>query len=296
MTADVHQLAAASKASVVAVCRTLKVARSTAYARLQRQRASQGGDAPRGNVALDVEVRAAHAASRGRYGSPRVHEALRRQGRRVSRKRVEKRMRELGLVGRRPKRFRRTTEANASDAVAPNLLDRRFRWERPNQAWVGDITYVWTSAGWCYLAILIDLATRAIVGWAVSEQCDTALALRALDAAVARKRPGPGLLHHTDRGSTYTSGDYQKRLEAFGMVVSMSRRGNCWDNAVAESTFASIKAELLHGWRPPDMRELSSALLLYIESFYNLRRFHSALAYATPNEVESRVTKLKQVA
>ncbi|RYG75522.1 IS3 family transposase, partial [bacterium] len=279
-------------APVAAVCRTLKVARSTVYTRRRKTTTRREVE----TTALDVEVRAAHAESGGTYGSPRVHVALRRKGRRVSRKRVEARMRVLGLVGRRPRRYRRTTEANAEHDKARNLLDRRFEWPSPNQAWVGDITFVWTAQGWAYLAILVDLCTRAIVGWAVSDRCDTELALRALDAAVARHRPRAGLLHHTDRGSTYTSDNYRARLGNLGMVASMSRTGNCWDNAVAESTFATIKAEYLGGLEPRDGAHLAALLFPYIESFYNRRRLHSTLGYITPAEKEQRVAQAKAVA
>jgi putative transposase len=282
VTADVHRLADESQASVAAVCRTLSIPRSTVYAR----RAKAVSARERQTAAIDVEVKAVHTQSRGRYGSPRVHRELRRQGRHVSRKRVEARMRALNLVGRRPKRFRRTTKTDPSHLPAPNLLDRRFDWAAPNTAWVGDITYVWTALGWAYLAILVDLCTRAIVGWAVSEHCDTALALQALDAAVARQRPSAGLLHHSDRGCQYTSGDYRKRLDAYGMVASMSRKGNCWDNAVAESTIGSIKAELFAEWVPCDRNDAARALFVYIESFYNRKRLHSSIGYITPAEKE----------
>lgn len=292
MTADVHRLADESQASVAAVCRVLRLARSTAYARRKRGPSTR----VRATAALDVDIRAAHVESGGKYGSPRVHRQLRRKGRRVGRKRIEVRMRALGLVGRRPKRFRRTTEANPADAPAPNVLDRRFTWDAPDRAWVGDITYVWTAAGWAYVALLVDLCTRAIVGWAVSDRCDTELALAALNAAVSRRRPSAGLLHHTDRGSTYTSRDYRDRLDALGMVASMSRTGNCWDNAVAEATIGSIKAELLDEWIPADRDDLARALFLYIESFYNRRRLHSALGYVTPVEKEFEVTEMKAVA
>lgn len=292
MTADVSRIAGELGAPVAAVCRALQIPRSSAYARQRRR-------PPRRvltTAALDVEVRAIHAESHGRYGSPRVHEELVRRGHRVGRKRVEARMRALGLVGRRPRRFRRTTEANPSHCPAANLLDRRFHWEAPNQAWVGDITYVWTLAGWAYLALLVDLCTRRIVGWALSTRCDTELALRALNAAVARHQPGPGLLHHTDRGSTYTSADYRCRLGALGFIESMSRKGNCFDNAVAESTIGTVKAELLEGWVPVDVEDLGRALFPYIEGFYNHRRLHSSLGYRTPSEREFDFVSSREVA
>jgi transposase InsO family protein len=170
------------------------------------------------------------------------------------------------------------------------LLRRQFQRERPNQAWVADITFVWTHAGWAYLAVLVDLCTRAIVGWAVSEHCDTVLALTALNRAVARHRPTAGLMHHTDRGSTYTADAYRARLEALGCVVSMSRKGNCWDNAVAESTIGTIKAELLGDEIPDDIHVLGRDLFQYIEKYYNRQRLHSAIDYQTPAEFEATIS------
>ena len=279
MTADVHRLANETRSSVAAVCRVLELSRSSVYARRNRAPSRRAAD----TVQLDVEVAAAHASSERRYGSPRVHRALQRQGRRVGRKRVEARMRALGLRGRRPKRFRRTTRADETQRPAPNLLDRRFHWPAPNQAWCGDITFIWTEDGWVYLALLVDLCTRSIVGWAVSRNCDAALALRCLNNAVARHRPPAGLMHHSDRGSTYTADAYRKRLHELEMVQSMSRRGNCWDNAVAESTIGTIKTELFDRV-PVDIHDVQHQLFAYIESFYNRHRLHSSLDYMTPYE------------
>lgn len=282
MTADVHLLAHETKTSVAAVCRVLELPRSTMYSRQNRKTSQRAKD----TAELDVAIKAVHEENKGRYGSPRVHQALRRSGKRVGCKRVATRMRVMGLTARRPKRFRRTTEANPNHVPAPNLLDRQFDWSRPDQAWVGDITYIWTLAGWVYLAIMVDLCTRGIVGWAVGQHCDTSLALRALDVAVARRRPQRGLLHHTDRGSTYTAEDYRKRQRDVGMVTSMSRKGNCWDNAVAESTFASIKAELFNNKVPENIHAVERMLFPYIEGFYNRRRLHSTLGYMSPAEKE----------
>ena len=283
MTADVFRLADECDASVSAVCRALELPRSSAYARRTRPLSERA----RETAQLDVEVAAAHEQSQRRYGSPRVHQQLRRQGRRVGRKRVEARMRALGLQARRRKRFKRTTRADPAHAPAPNLLERRFQWDVPNRAWVGDITYVWTAQGWCYLAILVDLCTRSIVGWAVSEHCDTSLALHALEAAYARHRPSPGLLHHTDRGSTYSAADYRARLRGLGMLQSMSRKGDCWDNAVSESTIGSIKAELFGDRVPESIHDVRSMLFPYIEGFYNRQRLHSSINYLTPSERET---------
>lgn len=280
MTADVHLLADETRTSVAAVCRALELPRSSVYARRNRPISRRAQD----TALLDVEVTAVHRGSKQRYGSPRVHRALRRQGRRVSRKRVEARMRALGLRSKRTKRFRRTTESDAAHAPSPNLLNRQFAKAVPHEAWCADITFIWTEQGWVYLALMIDLCTRSIVGWAVSERCDTELALRCLNRAVARHRPGPGLLHHSDRGSTYTAAAYRSRLRDLGMIQSMSRRGNCWDNAVAESTIGSIKAELFDHV-PVDIHSVQHQLFEYIESFYNRHRLHSTLEYVTPDEM-----------
>lgn len=289
MTADVHLLADETKTSVAAVCRVLGVPRSTVYSRRNRKPSQRAQE----TAALDVAIRAVHSENKGRYGSPRVHRVLLRNGHHVGRKRVEKRMRALELCGRRSKRFRRTTVADPKHIPAPNILDRRFDWARPDQAWVGDITYIWTLTGWVYLATMIDLCTRAIVGWAVSRHCDTDLALRALNAAVARRKPPRGLLHHTDRGSTYTAEDYRARLREVGMTASMSRKGNCWDNAVAESTFATIKSELFGEMVPEDIHAVQRMLFPYIEGFYNRRRIHSSLGYITPVEKELAIATRK---
>lgn len=292
MSADVTLLAKETGASVAAVCRALEVPRSTVYARRNRVPSKRA----RQTAALDVAVRAVHAQSEGRYGSPRVHHALRRDGQRVGRKRVAARMRALGLRARRPKRFRRTTQADPLHIPAPNVLQRRFDGRAPDEVWVGDITYIWTLVGWVYLAIMVDLGTRAIVGWALSRRCDTELALKALDAAVGRRNPAPGLLHHTDRGSTYTAAIYRAKLHALGMTASMSGRGNCWDNAVAESTIGTIKSELFGDSIPDDMDHVQRMLFPYIEGFYNRRRLHSSLGYIAPADQERLALNSIQVA
>jgi transposase InsO family protein len=292
VTADVHLLAEQSNTSVSAVCRVLRLPRSTVYARRQREPSRRERD----TAALDVEVAAVHNQSEGRYGSPRVHQELLRQGRRVGRKRVAARMQAQGLRARRPKRFRRTTEADPSRTPAPNLLERRFDGWQPDQVWVGDITFIWTQQGWAYLAILVDLCTRAIIGWALSKHCDTDLALRALEGAVARRKPKPGWMHHTDRGSTYTADRYQQRLRALGADISMSRKGDCWDNAVAESTIGTLKAELFGEDVPEDIYAIQRMLFPYIEGFYNRRRLHSSLGYITPAEKEALAETTRNVA
>lgn len=283
MTADLFLLADETKASVSAVCRTLGVPRSTVYAKRVRKPSERQKE----TAQLDVAIKAEFKESGQSYGSPRVHRALRTKGKRVGRKRVAARMRLLQLRARRPKRFQRTTQSDPKHLSAPNLLARRFDWPRPNQAWAGDVTYIRTATGWAYLAIMIDLCTRAIVGWAVSSRCDAELTRSALDSAFARHRPSPGLLHHTDRGSTYTAEHYRSATTTYGMVESMSRKGNCWDNAVAESTFSTIKTELIGDIVPAGINEVRHMLFPYIEHFYNRKRLHSSIGYITPTEKES---------
>lgn len=269
--------------SIAALCRLLGVSRQGYYAFAR--------PAPRSKVereaTLNLRVRAVHDESGGRYGGPRVLRELRRQGVCVSKRRVERAMRGMGLCARAPRRFRVTTAANPKHAVEPNVLSRDFTASRPNQRWVTDITYIWTDEGWCYLAAILDLFSRSVVGWALDTTLSTSLPLRALDMAIRNRRPAPGLMHHSDRGCQYTSADYRNALKDLGVVVSMSRKGNCWDNAVAESFFATIKKELVHRRRWAHRLDLRDAVFEYIQVFYNRRRLHSSIGYKTPAEVES---------
>ena len=214
------------------LCEVLEVSRSGFYAwksRLPSKHATT-------DVQIAAEIAATHAKSKRRYGSPRVHRALRRKGIRVGKKRIERLMRERGIVARQKRRFRRTTDSNHQAPIAPNLVQRDFDPKAINELWAGDVTYIATSEGWAYLAVLLDLHSRRVVGWALGAENDAALALRALRRAV-RGRVGvlSGLVHHTDRGSPYASDDYRAELSRYGMIQSMSRKGDCWDNAVAES-------------------------------------------------------------
>jgi transposase InsO family protein len=268
---------------VVALCRVLEVTRQGYYAYVRRK-ASQRALR---DEALRERVKALHAESRGTYGSPRVRHALRDEGLRVGKRRVERTMREMGLFARMRRRFRVTTQADPAHATVSNVLDRRFDANKPNERWVTDITYVWTDEGWCYVAAIIDLFSRAVVGWAVDATLTTRLPLTALEMAVQRRHHGRGLLHHSDRGCQYTSAEYQHALYERGIAVSMSRKGNCWDNAVAESFFATLKAELVHGRAWPSRSELRAALFDYIELFYNRKRLHSTLNYKTPAQAEA---------
>jgi putative transposase len=264
--------------SVSELCSALDVSRS-GYSKWRTAAPSRRA---REDERLSVHVRAIHHRSRRTYGSPRVHAELRAQGQQVSRKRVERLMREEGLQARRKRRFRVTTESGHGLPVARNVLARRFTADAPDDAWVGDITYIWTAQGWLYLAVLLDLCSRRVVGWALRPTLSGELATEALNMALARRQPPRGLLHHTDRGCQYAANDYRKTLAARGIVCSMSRRGNCWDNAVAESFFATLKKELVHERDFSSVGEARRAVVDYIESFYNAERRHSALGYVSP--------------
>jgi transposase InsO family protein len=240
---------------------------------------------------LAVEIAAIHAESRRCYGSPRVHAELRARGHRTSRKRVGRLMRARGLAARRRRPFRVTTDSTHTRPVAPNLLARRFTPGTPQRGWVTDITFIATGEGWLYLAVILDLFSRRVLGWALSERLTSPLPLEALRMALARRRPSPGLLHHSDRGTQYVSTAYQGLLARHGIVISMSRRGNCWDNAVAESFFATLKVELVHGATWATREQARRAIAEYIELFYNPQRRHSSLGYRSPMTFERQVTQ-----
>ncbi len=236
---------------------------------------------------LRLQIRASHDASRRRYGRPRIWKDLHEAGERVSEKRVARLMRVEGLRARPRKRFRSTTLSEHDQPVAANVLPRQFDAERPNQRWVGDTTeFVIGSGAKLYLAAVLDLYSRFIVGWALSAVNDRHLALRALDMALKRRCPAAGLLHHSDQGCTYASEDYRARLEQHGIVCSMSRRGNCYDNAVIESWFSTVKSE--EGERFESYAHAKQALFDYIEVFYNQQRRHSTLGQISPAEFERR--------
>jgi len=239
---------------------------------------------------LKLLVHQAHAVEgRGTYGSPRVFRELKAKGEHISRKRVIRLMKLQGLKGKVRRRFVRTTNSDHALPIAPNLLAQEFRAERPNQRWVGDITYLRTPNGFIYLAAVLDLYSRAIVGWAVSAIIDRHLVMSALNMAVKRRCPAPGLLHHSDRGSQYASEDYQRMLEAAGITCSMSRRGNCYDNATMESWFGTLKTELGEFFDNP--AEAKRRLFDYIEIFYNRKRRHSSLGYVSPAAFEQNAMR-----
>ena len=266
------------------LCRTLQVSRAGFYAWHTRPPAPRA----QADERLGLEIAAIHAESRQRYGSPRVHAELADRGCRTSRKRVARLMRGRGLAARRRRRFRVTTHSRHPFPIAPNVLARQFQRAAPDQAWVTDITYIPTGEGWLYLAVIVDLCSRFAVGWAMSERVTDDLTLAALGMALARRRPAAGLVHHSDRGSQYASGDYQRVLAQHGIVCSMSRRGDCWDNAVAESFFATVKVELVHDAAWATRAAARIELFEYLELFYNGQRRHSALGYLSPRAFERR--------
>ncbi len=215
-----------------------------------------------------------------------MHVELRERGHCVSRKRVARRMREQGFSARHKRRYRRTTDSRHNFPISANVLARRCSVMRPNAAWVTDITYIWTLEGWLYLAVILDLFSRRIVGWSMSERIDRRLVVDCLQMALAHRQPPDGLIHHSDRGSQYASHDYQRLLADHRIVGSMSRRGDCWDNAVAESFFATLKTELVYQSHWQTRAAARTAIFEYIESFDNRRRRHSSLAYLSPADFE----------
>lgn len=268
------------------LCRVLGVSPSGYYGWRDRPESVRAA----ANRALLADVHRLHVRHHGRYGSPRMHRALRAEGHGCSRARVERLMRRHRgrvLAGRR---FRPcTTDSRHHLAVAPNLLAQRFEAPAPGRVWLADISYIATGEGWLYLAAVLDVATRKIVGWAMRDHMRTELTLAALMMAVQRQRPAPGLLHHSDRGSQYAAEAYAGQLAAIGAVASMSRTGNCYDNAPMESFFHTLKVELVHQRRWTTREEARRDLFSYVEGYYNRARMHSALGYLTPEEAEKRM-------
>ena len=275
-------LAEKARFPVAFMCRQLEVSPSGFWEWCRRGPSQHALDDQR----LTVHVRAAFDEGRGTYGSPRVYRALRSDGHDVGRRRVARLMRQDGLRVRPKRRFVVTTTSRHAFRVAPNLLARQFTPTAPDRVWASDITYIATRKGWLYLAVVIDLFSRLVVGWATSESIDEDLVLEALDSAFKKRAPAPGLLHHSDRGVQYAAHRHRQLLQAWSARCSMSRKGNCWDNAVVESFFATLKRELVHGADFQSQEEAASALFEYIEVFYNRRRTHSKLDYMTPVSYE----------
>lgn len=267
------------------MCRVLGVSRSGYYAWRRRPLTKRGADDAR----LGEAVATIHQESRGTYGSPRIHRKLQAQGERISRRRVARLMTERALSGRVRRRFVTTTQSEHAFPVAPNTLNRNFYPSAPNKVWAGDITYIQTLAGWAYLAVVIDLYSRRVVGWALGSRMTTDLVLSALGQALAHRDVAPGLIFHSDQGSQYAANAYRETLEGQGLEASMSRKGNCWDNAVVESFFGTIKQELIHGRRWRGISELRIAVHEYIEVFYNRKRSHSTIGFVAPATFEEKI-------
>jgi putative transposase len=268
------------------MCRVLQVSASGYYAWRGRPESARSV----ANRHLLEDIRCLHAEHRGRYGSPRIHAALRSQGNTASRGRVALLMRRHGIRALAGRRFKPcTTDSRHHLPVAPNLLKQQFLATTPNRIWLADITYIATGQGWLYLAAILDLATRKIVGWAMRDHMRTELPLAALIMAGQRQRPIPGLVHHSDRGSQYAAEIYTKQLAAMNATPSMSRTGCCYDNAPMESFFHTLKVELVHQRQWPTRDEARRDLFAYIEGYYNRRRIHSALGYRTPEQAERQI-------
>jgi putative transposase len=279
------------------MCRLLAVSPAGYYAAAQQR---QGRRAPSAraqrNQQLLGAIRGVHRASAQRYGAPLVHAELRAQGVRCGHNRVARVMRAAGLRGITPRAFRVTTQSGHGEPVAPNVLARRFAvsaYPARDRAWAADITYLRTDEGWLYLAVVLDLASRRVIGWCADRTLAQSLTLRALDRALTLRQPAPGLLHHSDRGVQYASAAYQQRLRQYGVVPSMSRAGNCWDNAVVESFFATLKRELAERVRWPTRAAAQRDLGVFIDRWYNHQRRHSALGFVSPIAYERQLARLR---
>jgi putative transposase len=264
--------------AITLMCRVLEVSVSGFYAWLKRPPSQHS----REDARLAEQVKAVFQANRRVYGSPRVHAELRDQGFTCARKRVARLMHEQELFAQRPRHRTVTTKSEPGAQVAPNLLQRDFRAERPNTKWVADTTYIWTTEGWLYLAVVLDLFSRMVVGWSMAATQDATLVVQALQMAIARRRPQAGLLHHSDRGSTYTSDSYQALLRQEGLTVSMSRTADCYDNAAMESFFHSFKGECIDSQSFQTRAQARCSTFDYLETFYNRTRRHSTLDYLSP--------------
>jgi putative transposase len=270
--------------SILKMCRILNVSRSGYYQWYKR------GESHRKKKDQELKEKILHVFNKykQRYGSPRIHGELRDMGICCSKKRVERLMCELGIRARHKRQFKVTTNSKHDYSVFPNLLKRQFKVNAPNQVWVADITYIRTFEGWLYLAAVMDLYSRKIVGWAMSERLTAELALSALKMAIKRRRPAKGLMHHSDRGVQYASHPYQKVLKAHQVVCSMSRKGNCWDNAVIESFFSTLKTECVEDKIYPSRAQAKREIFEFIEIDYNRKRRHSTIEGMTPENFENR--------
>ena len=282
--------------SLAGLCRAMRVSISGYHAWFRRLDGPSSRSKEEKQLLARIKI--AHKQSDGTYGSPRIYKDLRADGTRISRKRIERIMRKHGICGQPLKRFKVTTDSKHDLPIAENLLDQNFEVEAPNTRWSGDITYLWTGQGWLYLAVILDLWSRRVVGWSMQANLERALALEALDAAIRQRQPqrGNGVICHSDRGSQYASFDYQTILRENGIACSMSRKGNCYDNAPVESFFASLKRELVHRRRFASREEARTAVFAWIEGWYNRKRRHSALGYLSPEEFEKQQQSLQAAA
>ena len=269
------------------LCRLLQVSVSGFYAWRNRGPSQRQLD----DMVLLAHVRAAFRRSRESYGAERVHHELAENGIEVGRHRVARLMRGNGLSPKRKQKFKKTTDSQHNKAVASNLLDQNFSAEAPNEKWAADISYIWTAQGWLYLAVMLDLYSRRVIGWAVGARMTSDLPLRALNRAIGLRQPGAGVIHHSDRGSQYCSDAYQARLGELGFLASMSGKGNCYDNAVVETFFKTIKSELI--WRTVFMSrsQAETAVAGYIDGFYNPVRRHSTLDFTSPSNSRQKQCK-----
>lgn len=265
------------------ICRAIKVSPSGYYAWKARS--------PSKRTIFDrylvSRIQEIHQASRENYGSIKTWQTLKAMGIVCGKNRIARLRRIHGIQAKRRKRFKVTTVSKNTEWIAPNILNRCFQATRPNQVWVGDVTFIATRAGWLYLAVVLDLYSRKVIGWAMSELINKELVIKALSMALERRRPDAGLIHHTDRGSIYGSDEYRRRLEQSGLVPSMSRKGDCYDNAVAESFFSTLKNELLYGQRFISREYAQSEVFKFLEIFYNRQRIHQSLNYITPEMAET---------
>lgn len=268
--------------TVDAMCEVLNVSRGGYYDWHSRQISNMD----KSNQALLEEITKIFLASKKRYGYRKIYMKLRQEGILVSKNRVARLMRKNGLISKVKRKFKVTTNSKHNLPVANNILDRQFKVERPNTHWVGDISYVWTNEGWLYLATVIDLYSRAVVGWSVNGTMTSKLVEDALLEAIWKRKPSKDLIFHSDRGSQYASHNFQKLLSNYGAVCSMSRKGNCWDNAVAESFFKIIKSELIYDCKYSTREEARNSIFEYIEAFYNSQRLHSSIGYLSPMQFE----------
>ncbi len=273
----------ADRFRVSLMCSALHVSRSGYYTWLDRPESARA----KKNRALLVHIRASHSRSRYHYGSPRIVQDLREAGVHCNVKRVARLMSEHGIRAKRAKKWCATTQSNHRLPVAANVLNRQFSPSAPNRVWAGDITYLWTDEGWLYLAVVLDLYSRAVIGWSIRPQMTATLASEALQMALRRRKPQAGLLYHSDRGVQYAAKDFQRLLNDHGIVCSMSRKGNCWDNACVESFFSTLKVECVYQQRYRTRDEAKHNIFEWMEVHYNRQRRHSTLGFRSPAQFEA---------